>query len=173
MSHLIAYFAVVLELCKRSSSLTRIPDLSAIPRTKIISLVATKQLLHPLHHLFLVESDPSLPGQLDPLKVDAPDLQSLLFIELLIVQGDVDARFEGFVEGPDLVCCQEQDARVVFQHSKEDRNDCVPREITISSTRLQEDIRFIQQHDTAPSMRQLETLAEILLDFLRIVSNVT
>jgi hypothetical protein len=85
MSHLIAYFAVILEFCKCSSSLTRISDLSAIPWTKIISLVATKQLPHPLHHLFLVESDPSLPGQLDPLKVDAPDLQSLLFIELLIV----------------------------------------------------------------------------------------
>lgn len=170
---LVAYLAVVLELSKCGSSLAGIPNLSAIPRTKLVSLVAMEQFFHPLHHLLLLESDPALPGYFDSLEIDAPDFQSLLFIKLLVIQGDMDARLEGFIESPDLVCCQEKYARVVLQHAEKDRYDCISGEVAVSGTRLQEHIGFIQQHDTAPSMCQLETFVQAFLNVTRIVADVT
>lgn len=43
-----------------------------------------------------------------------PDLASVLFGEVAVVEGDVDAGDEGVIEGPDAVGRQEEDALTTF-----------------------------------------------------------
>ena len=57
-------------------------------------------------------------GRVDLGDERRPDLFFGFLGELLEVQGDVDAREEGFVKGFDAVCRKEEDAAVVFDVSE-------------------------------------------------------
>lgn len=74
-----------------------------------------------------------------PRQVHVPDLPGLVGIQLVVVEREMDSRFEGFVESPDLVCCEEKDAGIVFQHAEEHGNDSIARQVSFVSS-SQEDI---------------------------------
>ena len=48
-----------------------------------------------------------------------PDLAAVVFGEVAIVEGDVDAGDEGVVKGADTVGCEEEDALAIFHCAEE------------------------------------------------------
>jgi hypothetical protein len=57
---------------------------------------------------------------LELLKQVAPDLGARGVVELVVAEGQVDARFESLIELVDAVCGEEEDALKVVERSEED-----------------------------------------------------
>lgn len=95
-----------LELRERSRSLASIVDLAPVPGSEALRFVVLPDLFDPATELTSVELE-MWARVFQPLEVDVPDLLASVFVELLVVQRDVDAGFEGLVEGADFVGRQE------------------------------------------------------------------
>ena len=55
----------------------------------------------------------------EALKVAVPNFRCRNLIELRVIETDVNARSEGFVEFPDAIGRQNDDSRVVLKYSEE------------------------------------------------------
>lgn len=75
-------------------------------------------------------------------------------------------RFECFVESPDSISSQEENALIVLQHAKEDRHYCISTMILTTSFG-KKDVRFVKKHDTIPATGQVKVPRKLFLDLKR------
>ena len=78
------------------------------------------------------------------VEVHFPDLHGGFFVEGRVVEGDVDAGFEGLVEMTHFVGGEEEDAGVVLQDAQEDGHHGVTAHVFLVSG-LEEHVCFIKQ----------------------------
>lgn len=111
---------------KRVRDLKSVPNLLTIPSLRL--LVIVKMVPGEFKDAGVVDVNSSMVwsarclGCFDLVKsyqIDLEDLNSLFFVQRRIIEADVSSRFESLIDGANTVGCQEQDAIVVFKHSKE------------------------------------------------------
>lgn len=109
---------------------------------------------------------------LEAVEVLRPDALAVLVAEGLVVQSDVDTAEEGAVKGLDAVGGQEEHATVVFEGAEEDGDEAVAGNV-LGATALKVDIGLIQKDESSISLSQLEEVAEVCLDVVRINTEVS
>src|SRR4051794_14229278 len=72
-----------------------------------------------------------------------PNLATAIFLQSRIMHDKLNTRLESLIESSNAIGRKDQDAVVVFQNSKENRNESIPLEIVLSSF-LEKHICFIE-----------------------------
>lgn len=109
-----------------------------------------------------------LPERLEEV---APDLAAVRLAQRRVAQRELDARLERLVKGAHAVRRQDQDAVVIFEHAEEDGHQRVAVQVGERAL-FQKDVGFVQEHDAAPDFANVEDRFEIVLDTLRVCSDV-
>lgn len=107
--------------CKGDCALEGVTYLPAIPHGtdgRSLLILCFKQSLGIINDVAFVDIDDVAVDEF--FEVGFPDAASVLPCERGVVEGEVEARFESFVEDTDSVAGEEEDAFVVLECSEED-----------------------------------------------------
>lgn len=80
-----------------------------------------------------------------------------------IPNGHLDTRAECVVEGGDAVGRQEENARVVLQHTEKDADDCVAVD-AMGGPALERYVCFVENQDNTPDCGEIHYLGEVLVE---------
>jgi hypothetical protein len=104
--------------------------------------------------------------------VETEDVASLGLVQRRVVEGQVDTRLEGLVDGADSVGGQEEKTVVVLENSKENRDKRIALHVLLGSLG-QEHICLIKQKNTIPEMCQAEDVLESMFNLVRSETEIT
>ena len=101
----------------------------------------------------------------DPCRAEqvCPHLGACRLAERLVPQRDRDARVEGVVKGADAIGSEKQDTLMVLEEAKEDAHHRVAVDVVLRAP-LEEDVRLVDENNRVPRRRDLEDLAQLLLE---------
>lgn len=94
-----------------------------------------------------------------------PDLRAAVDVERFVGECDRNARVEGLVETAHAVGGQEHDAVVLLEQPQEDADHRVAVDVVVGPA-LQEDVGLVEQDDRVPVARDLQDVAQLVLEFV-------
>ena len=88
-----------------------------------------------------------------------------------VVERDVDAGLECWIESLNTVGCEKHGTFVVFQYAQEDGNEFVALEF-VQRTLLEEDVGFVEKENGIPAASHFENVLELALHFAGVETEV-
>ena len=89
-----------------------------------------------------------------------PDTGAGLLVQVVVFDAEMYPRLDRIIEDCDAVGGKDHDALKVFQLPEEDRDQGIMMQI-VERPALNEDIRFIKEHNSFPTGRQVKNLGKL------------
>ena len=108
----------------------------------------------------------SYPGRGDLVRLldeGGPDLRFCFLAQLVVLDAQVDAALDRFVEDGDSVCGQYHDALEVLQLPQEDGDEGVVLQVVLGAG-FEEDVGLVEEEDGLPASDAVENLRETVFE---------